>query len=78
MIVMDMQMPELNGYDATRLLRDSGCEVPVLALTAHALAEHRDECLQVGCSGYLSKPVSRRDLIEVVRRMADLAEKQSD
>jgi CheY-like chemotaxis protein len=75
-IVMDMQMPELNGYDATRLLRDSGCDAPVLALTAHALAEHRDECLQVGCSGYLSKPVSRRELVEAVRRMADLAEKR--
>ena len=75
-IVMDMQMPELNGYDATRLLRDSGCDAPVLALTAHALAEHRDECLQAGCSGFLSKPVSRRDLVEAVRRMADLAEKR--
>jgi CheY-like chemotaxis protein len=74
-VVMDMQMPELNGYDATRLLRDSGCEVPILALTAHALAEHRDECLQVGCSGYLSKPVSRAELVESVRRLADLSEK---
>jgi signal transduction histidine kinase len=74
-VVMDMQMPELNGYDATRLLRDSGCEVPILALTAHALAEHRDECLQVGCSGYLSKPVSRGELVESVRRLADLSQK---
>jgi signal transduction histidine kinase len=74
-IVMDMQMPELNGYDATRMLRDSGCDTPILALTAHALAEHRDECLQIGCSGYLSKPVSRREVVEAVRRMADLGEK---
>jgi signal transduction histidine kinase len=77
-IVMDMQMPMLNGYEATRLLREAGCELPVLALTAHALAEHRDECLQAGCNGYLSKPVARRELIDVVRRMADLAEKRSD
>jgi signal transduction histidine kinase len=77
-IVMDMQMPELNGYDATRLLRTTGCATPVLALTAHALAQHRDECLQAGCAGYLSKPVSRRELVEAVRRMADLAEKAGD
>jgi CheY-like chemotaxis protein len=51
--------------------------VPILALTAHALAEHRDECLQVGCSGYLSKPVSRREVVEAVRRMADLGEKRA-
>jgi len=74
-IVMDMQMPRLNGYEATRTLRDSGCQTPILALTAHALAEHRDECLQAGCSDYLSKPVSSREVIEAVRRMADLLEK---
>jgi CheY-like chemotaxis protein/anti-sigma regulatory factor (Ser/Thr protein kinase) len=74
-IAMDMQMPELTGYEATRLLRDAGCQVPVLALTAHALAEHRDECLAAGCTDYLSKPVARRALVEAVRRLADMAEK---
>lgn len=66
LIIMDMQMPILDGFDATRILRQNGFDRPVLALTAHAMAEDRSRCMNAGCSDFVTKPVERHDLIAVV------------
>lgn len=66
LILMDCQMPELDGYEASRLLRSEGFSVPIIALTAHALSEDRERCMKAGMNEYLSKPFSEIDLIQIV------------
>ena len=68
MVLMDMQMPQMDGYEAARRLRECGIDAPIVALTAHAMAEERQRCLAAGCNDFATKPISRRTLIELVLR----------
>lgn len=66
-ILMDIQMPKMDGYEATSKLRRLGYNKPILALTAHAMRAELERCLEAGCDQCLSKPVARKKLIEVVK-----------
>jgi signal transduction histidine kinase/ActR/RegA family two-component response regulator len=76
LVLMDMQMPVMDGYEATRRLRAQSYSGPIVALTAHAMSSDRGRCLEAGCDEYLSKPVDRARLLEVVALF--LAERKTD
>ena len=68
LVLLDMQLPVLDGYGAAGALHRAGFDKPIIALTAHAMAEDRDRCLRAGCTDYLTKPVDVSRLFEALAR----------
>jgi CheY-like chemotaxis protein/HPt (histidine-containing phosphotransfer) domain-containing protein len=74
LILMDVQMPQMNGFEATRVIRErekgSTAHLPIVALTAYAMKGDRERCIEAGMDGYLSKPIHREHLLEIIERFA--------
>jgi PAS domain S-box-containing protein len=70
LILMDVQMPEMDGFQATRRIREweatTGHHIPIVAMTAHAMAGDRERCLDAGMDDYIAKPLSKEDLLRVL------------
>lgn len=75
-ILMDMSLPEIDGWEATRMIKGNPqtSAIPVMGLTAHAMAGDREKCLAAGCDEYGSKPVDFADLIEKIQRLTGESE----
>lgn len=68
LVIMDIQMPIMDGYTVTAKLREEGYQKPIIAFTAHAFEEERERCLRIGFSDFLSKPIKKKDLIECISK----------
>ncbi|MBT4606493.1 MAG: response regulator, partial [Thiotrichales bacterium] len=77
LILMDMQMPEMDGIEATQLMRSVGCETPIVALTANVMQQHREQFETAGCDGFLSKPIDQASLMGVLRQYLAEAEPEN-
>jgi PAS domain S-box-containing protein len=73
-VLMDLQMPICDGFQATRRLRAEGFELPIFALTAHAMAGERERCLAAGFSGYLTKPINFKEMIRVLSQLRNFSQ----
>jgi len=72
LVLMDLQMPEMNGYEATQILKKKYPTLPVVAQTAFAMSDDREKALAVGCDDYLAKPIKSKDLLNITEKFLKL------
>lgn len=71
-VLMDIQMPEMDGYEAAQKIHESAPDLPIIAQTAHAFSEERERCLQAGMVGHVAKPIDTVQLINLVKQLVRL------
>ncbi|MEA3316844.1 MAG: response regulator, partial [Bacteroidota bacterium] len=71
LILMDIQLPEINGYDLTKKVREFNAKVPIIAQTANAMEGDKKKALDAGCNDYISKPIDVNFLVEKIGRLLD-------
>ena len=80
-VLMDVQMPEMDGFEATAAIRaqerGSGKHLPIIAMTAHAMAGDRERCLAAGMDNYIAKPISARELVELLEEFSGAAREEA-
>jgi PAS domain S-box-containing protein len=69
LVLIDMKMPIMNGFEATRLIKQIRPKLPVIAQTAYAFAKDQDEALQAGCDDYISKPIKKQALMDKIHKL---------
>jgi CheY-like chemotaxis protein len=72
LVLMDLQMPEMNGYEATQILKKKYPDLPVVAQTAFAMSDDREKALDAGCDDYLAKPIKSKDLLNITQKYLKL------
>lgn len=75
LVLMDMSLPGMDGFEATRLVKshDRLKRIPVIALTAHAMSEHRERAAEAGCDAYIAKPFRPSELVREIERLLSAA-----
>ncbi|MGM0376567.1 MAG: response regulator [Bacteroidota bacterium] len=68
LVLMDLQLPVLDGYTATKEIKKANPDVPVIAQTAHVMSGEREKCMEAGCDDYLAKPIRLQVLIETLSK----------
>ena len=68
LVMMDMKMPGMNGYEATRQIRQFNTDVIIIAQTAYGLSGDREKALEAGCNDYISKPIAREELLGLIQK----------
>jgi signal transduction histidine kinase/ActR/RegA family two-component response regulator len=80
-VLMDVQMPEMDGFETTAVIRaqerDTGKRLPIIAMTAHAMKGDRERCLAAGMDGYIAKPITARELIELLEKFSVAAREEA-
>lgn len=72
LVLMDLQMPEMNGYAATKILKGKYPELTIVAQTAFAMSDDREKALDAGCDDYLAKPIKSKDLLSMVSKFVKI------
>lgn len=74
LVLMDIKMPVMDGFEAARLIKEARREIPIMAVTAYAFSEDRKLCLEAGCDEFITKPIDRKELLSLSYKLLEINE----